>query len=248
MASGGWRAPAPVPIVTGGGGFRVVPAGDSALIVEFEERIDPAINARAIAAAEAIQRVAIAGVRDVVPTFRSVAVYFDPLRTDFDRLLTQVHQQSRHPPMPAEAVAAPLRIPVCYGGDLGPDLSAVAEFGNMSEDEVIRIHAGATYRVFMLGFVPGFAYLGVVDERIAAPRRVTPRVRVPAGTVAIAGVQTGIYPAETPGGWQLIGRTPVKPFDAARPQPFLVKAGDAVQFYAIDRGDYDRSICPPSES
>jgi inhibitor of KinA len=226
--------------VTDTSGFRVVPAGDSALIVEFEERIDPAINARAIAAAEAIQRAAISGVRDVVPTFRSVAIYFDPLRTDYDRLLTLVHQQSRLPTVPAETGAAPLRIPVCYGGDLGPDLPAVARFGDMSEDEAIRIHAATTYRVFMLGFVPGFAYMGIVDERIAAPRHATPRVRVPAGTVGIAGVQTGIYPAETPGGWQLIGRTPVKPFDPERPQPFLMKAGDAVQFYAIERGEYDR--------
>ena len=190
-------------------GFRVVPAGDSALIVEFEERIDPAINARAIAAAEAIQRVPrSAAFATSCPTFRSVAVYFDPLRTDYDRLLTQVHQQSRLPLVPAETGAAPLRIPVCYGGDLGPDLPAVARFGDMSEDEAIRIHAATTYRVFMLGFVPGFAYMGIVDERIAAPRHATPRVRVPAGTVGIAGVQTGIYPAETPGGWQLIGRTP----------------------------------------
>jgi inhibitor of KinA len=235
-------APAPMRVVTGGGGFRVVAAGDSALIVEFEERIDPAINVRAIAAAEAIHSAALGGVRDVVPTFRSVAVYFDPLRTDYERLLALVHEQSRHPPVPPEAAAAPLRIPVCYGGDLGPDLSAVARFGNISEDEAIRIHAGGTYRVFMLGFVPGFAYMGIVDERIAVPRHATPRVRVPAGTVGIAGVQTGIYPAETPGGWQLIGRTPVKPFDAARPQPFLMKAGDAVQFYGIDRDEYDRLI------
>jgi inhibitor of KinA len=110
----------------------------------------------------------------------------------------------------------------------------------MSEDEVVALHSSRVYRVFMLGFVAGFAYMGIVDARIAAPRHSTPRVRVPLGSVGIAGVQTGIYPAETPGGWQLIGRTPLKPFDAARPQPFLMKAGDAVQFAPIDRADYDR--------
>ncbi len=219
--------------------FRVVPAGDSALIVEFEERIDPAVNRRTTAAADGIQNAAIPGVRDVVPTYRSVAVYFDPLRTDYGRLLDQVHEISRHPPPSSSENAPPLRIPVCYGGDFGPDLSAVARFGGFDEDEAIRIHCGTTYRVFMLGFVAGFAYMGIVDSRIAAPRHSTPRVRVPVGSVGIAGVQTGIYPAETPGGWQLIGRTPVKPFDPARPDPFLMKAGDSVQFYAIDRGEYD---------
>ena len=219
---------------------RIVPAGDSALIVEFEERIDPAINARAIALADSLQAAAIAGVRDVVPTYRSVAVFFDPLRTNYDTLLERIERDAGRPAPDAARQAEPLRIPVCYGGDLGPDLGAVAAFGGISADEVIALHASATYRVFMLGFVPGFAYMGIVDARIAAPRHSTPRVRVPAGSVGIAGVQTGIYPAETPGGWQLIGRTPVKPFDANRAQPFLMKAGDAVRFYAIDRAEYER--------
>jgi len=219
---------------------RIVPAGDSALIVEFEERIDPAINARAIALADSLQAAAIAGVRDVVPTYRSVAVFFDPLRTNYDTLLERIERDAGRPAPDAARQAEPVRIPVCYGGDLGPDLGAVAAFGGISADEVIALHASATYRVFMLGFVPGFAYMGIVDARIAAPRHSTPRVRVPAGSVGIAGVQTGIYPAETPGGWQLIGRTPIKPFDANRAQPFLMKAGDAVRFYAIDRAEYER--------
>jgi inhibitor of KinA len=226
--------------VRGVNDFRVVRAGDSAIIVEFEERIDPAVNARAIALGEAVEGATIAGVRDVVPTYRSVAIYFDPLRTDYDRLLREVHEHAHEPPPTAAAAAPPTRIPVCYGGELGPDLPAVAKFAHVSEDEAIRIHTGTIYRVFMLGFVPGFAYMGIVDPRIAVSRHSTPRVRVPSGAVGIAGVQTGIYPAETPGGWQLIGRTPAKPFDASRPDPFLLKAGDAVQFYAIDRVEYDR--------
>ena len=219
---------------------RILPAGDSALIVEFDERIDPAINARAIALAESLQAAALAGVRDVVPTYRSVAVFFDPLRTNYDALVARVeHDAARAGQEPAEQ-RKPIRIPVCYGGDLGPDLAGVGAFGGISEQDVIRLHTAVTYRVFMLGFVAGFAYMGIVDARIAAPRRSTPRVRVPLGSVGIAGVQTGIYPAETPGGWQLIGRTPIKPFDPGRAEPFLMKAGDAVQFYAIDRAEYDR--------
>jgi inhibitor of KinA len=220
--------------------YRIVPAGDSALIVEFEERIDPGVNARTIACADAIQAAAIGGVLDVVPTYRSVAVYFDPLHTDSEALMACLeHEAARLPP--AESAARPaVRIPVCYGGDLGPDLPGVAAFAGLSEPEVVRLHAAGIYRVFMLGFVPGFAYLGILDQRIAMPRHATPRVRVPSGSVGIAGVQTGVYSAETPGGWQLVGRTPLKPFDPARAQPFLLKAGDAVQFYSIDRAEYDQ--------
>ncbi len=218
--------------------FRIVSAGDSALVVEFEERIDPSVNARAIALADVLQAAGLAGVRDVVPTFRSVAIYFDPLHTDGAALLARVEVEAAKPAPEADATRLPLRIPVCYGGDLGPDLGAVAAFSQMDEAGVVSAHTARTYRVFMVGFVPGFAYLGTVDDRIAMPRRETPRVRVPIGSVGIAGVQTGIYPMETPGGWQLVGRTPVKPFDPDRAEPFLLKAGDAVQFYPIDREQF----------
>jgi inhibitor of KinA len=218
---------------------RIVPAGESALIVEFEDRIDPAVNARAIALAGSVQAAAFPGVRDVVPTFRSVAVYFDPLHVNYDALVTHLEEAVTTTSHSTSKETAPVRIPVCYGGEFGPDLAGVAAFAGASEDEVVRIHSEGTYRVFMLGFVAGFAYLGSVDDRIAMPRHSTPRVRVPIRSVGIAGIQTGIYPAETPGGWQLIGRTPLKPFDLARPNPFLMKAGDAVRFYAISRTEYD---------
>ena len=221
-------------------GYRIVPAGDAAIVVEFEERIDPDVNARTIAVAEAIQAAGVAGVRDVVPTYRSIAIYYDPLRTDGAALWACVEREAVRPAPALESATAPVRIPVCYGGELGPDLSAVAAFAQADEAEVVRLHAAATYRVFMLGFVPGFAYLGIVDDRIAMPRRSVPRVRVPAGSVGIAGIQTGVYPSETPGGWQLIGRTPLMPFDPSRDNPFLMKAGDSVQFYPIERRDYDR--------
>ena len=221
--------------------YRIVPAGDSALIVEFEERIDPVVNAAAIALAEAIGAAGLAGVRDVVPAYRSVAIYFDPLHTSADALVGCIQRHAASGSTSATDPRPPLRIPVCYGGEYGPDLEAVAAFAHISDAEVIRIHTSTTYRVFMLGFVPGFAYLGIVDSRIAMPRHPTPRVRVPQGSVGIAGVQTGIYPAETPGGWQLIGQTSIKPFDPDRGEPFLMKPGDAVRFHAIDPTDFERA-------
>jgi inhibitor of KinA len=220
---------------------RIVPAGDSAIVVEFDERIDPVVNTSAIALAEAIQAAHLAGVRDVVPTYRSVAIYFDPLRTASDALMSFIERAAARGPAALTGAPTPVRIPVWYGGESGPDLAAVAAFAHASEADVIRMHTAATYRVFMLGFVPGFAYLGVVDPRIAMPRHPAPRLRVPPGSVGIAGVQTGIYPAETPGGWQLIGRTPIKPFDTDRAEPFLMKPGDAVQFYAIDSVEFERT-------
>jgi inhibitor of KinA len=214
--------------------FRLVSAGDSALVVEFEARIDPSVNARAIQLADALQAARLPGVRDVVPTFRSVAIYFDPLHTNGDTLFARVEAEAAKPSADPATDRPAVRVPVCYGGEFGPDLAAVAAYSRLNEAEVVAAHTGRTYRAFMVGFVPGFAYLGTVDERIAMPRRDTPRVRVPVGSVGIAGVQTGIYPMETPGGWQLVGRTPLKPFDPDRAEPFLVKAGDAVAFYAID--------------
>jgi KipI family sensor histidine kinase inhibitor len=223
------------------GQFRIVPAGDSALIVEFEDRIDVEINARAIHLAASIETAALAGIRDVVPTYRSVAVYFDPLRTDFAALTRRLEREAAQPAPAAVDARTAVRIPVCYGGVFGPDLGEVAAHAGLTEAEVIARHCAPTYRVFMMGFVPGFTYLGTVDPSIAAPRRPTPRLRVPAGSVGIAGPQTGIYPADTPGGWQLVGRTPVRMFDASRRDPFLLEPGDAVQFYAIPSGEYERA-------
>jgi inhibitor of KinA len=218
--------------------IRIVPAGDCAVIVEFDERIDPEINAEVIALAASIQTAGFRGVRDVVPTFRSVAVYFDPLTVDYDALLGHVEASRRSSVVPADSTSL-VRVPVCYGGEFGPDLADVAAFASVNEGDVITLHTAVTYRVFMLGFVAGFAYLGSVDPRIAMPRHSTPRVRVPPESVGIAGTQTGIYPLATPGGWRLIGRTPLKPFDLRRDEPFLMRAGDSVQFYPITRTEFD---------
>jgi inhibitor of KinA len=230
-------------------GFRIVAAGDSAIIVEFDNRIDPVVHDRVLRLAAAIEGAALRGVRDVVPTYRSVGIHFDPLRTDYDGLLASVgasikNAVEREGDGQAQSGTVqpppPVRVPVCYTREFGPDLGDVAAFGSVSDEEVARLHWSRTYRVFMLGFIAGFAYMGTVDARIAAPRLAVPRVRVPAGSVGIADVQTGIYPVSSPGGWRIIGRTPVKPFDLAREEPFLFRAGDAVEFYPIEPAEYAR--------
>lgn len=212
---------------------RVREAGDAALVLEFEVRIDPMINAKAIAVAEAIRAAGHPGVRDVVSSYSAVTVCFDPLQADPEQLAAALEQGADQIEPEVRASAPPISVPVCYGGDCGPDLQEVATFAGCSPEEVIRLHAAPVYRVYMLGFVPGFPYLGTVDARIAMPRRATPRLHVPAGSVGIAGSQTGIYPMGTPGGWRVIGRTPLKPFDPRQPDPFVFKPGDAVRFELI---------------
>ncbi len=220
-------------------GFRIVPIGDSVLVVEFDARIDVEVNARAVAVADAVWAGMIDGVLDVVPTFRSVGVYFDPLKTDVERLVKRLEQDAAAASGKVPDTIPIVSVPVCYGGVAGPDLREVASVTGMSEGEVIALHAAPIYRVFMLGFAPGFAYLGVVDQRIAVPRRAVPRTHVPPGSVAIAGQQTGVYPSSTPGGWQLIGRTPFKPYDAGKADPFLFKPGDRIRFYPVTPAEYE---------
>jgi inhibitor of KinA len=221
---------------------RIVPAGDAALIVEFDERIDATVSARAVATAATMERLAIAGVRDIVPTYRSVAVYFDPLRTDVERL-GQVLRHAALTPAPAGELSADIvDVPVCYDADLGPDLADVARRCGLEASDVVALHTARAQRVFMLGFVPGFAYMGTVDARIAVPRRESPRLRVPAGSVAIAGQQTGIYPMETPGGWNIIGRTPVRVWNADAARPCLFRVGSVVRFHSVDRDEFDRLL------
>jgi KipI family sensor histidine kinase inhibitor len=170
-----------------------------------------------------------------------VAIYFDPLRTDYQALVARVSREAEHAPVDV-VDGAPHRVPVCYEGDCAPDLASVATASGLSTADVIALHAGRPYRVFMLGFMPGFAYMGSVDARIAAPRLATPRVHVSRGSVGIAGLQTGIYPGDSPGGWSIVGRAPVAPFDANRPEPFLFAPGDTVEFYPIDRAEYERRL------
>lgn len=214
--------------------LRIAPAGDAALLAEWPPRIDPVLNGRAVALGRALARHRT-DLRDVVVGYASVTLYFDPLVTDAASLQADIVALEADL---ADAVATEGRlheIQVSYGGADGPDLPEVADAAGMTEREVIARHTAVTYRVYMLGFMPGFAYMAPLDPRIVAGRRAVPRARVPAGSVAIAAGQTGIYPVETPGGWQIIGRTTVKPFDPDRADPFLFEAGDRVRFHPADR-------------
>jgi inhibitor of KinA len=217
----------------------VTPLGDAALLVAFRDGVDPAVNDRVLTFANGVRQKQLRGVRDIVPAYASCAVHFDPLRTDRKELEQAVHDAIvGSAPAIACGGSAAVEIPVCYGGLFGPDLAAVARFGACSEREVIELHARCRYRVFMIGFLPGFAYLGPVDTRIAVPRHESVRALVPAGSVGIAGRQTGIYPIDAPGGWQIIGRTPTRLFDAAADPPARLSPGDTVQFVPIDPTDY----------
>ena len=214
--------------------MKIRECGESMLLVELEPAIDPVVNERAIVLAARLRQRGARGVRDVAPGYCTIGVHFDPLQTDLAALEHAIQAEfAAIETLDAIADRPPIEIPVQYGGAAGPDLTAVAHFAGCSEDEVIARHAQRIYRVYMLGFVPGFSYMGRVDPSIAAPRHRMPRERVPAGSVGIAGGQTGVYPVESPGGWQLIGRTTTVMFDAARSRPSLLSAGDLVQFVAV---------------
>lgn len=216
--------------------IRIRASGDTMLLIEFEQRIDSLINDRVIQLSQKLTDRLSGVVRDVVPAYCSIGVHFDPLLTDLAALERVIGEEAQ-----AIAYAEPrdagsvVEIPVKYGGAEGPDLDAVAAWAACTPDEVIARHSARTYRVYMLGFVPGFSYMGRVDRSIAAPRHRVPRERVPAGSVGIAGEQTGVYPISTPGGWQLIGQTAATMFDPSRTPPTLVSPGDLVRFVPLNR-------------
>jgi KipI family sensor histidine kinase inhibitor len=215
--------------------FRVVAAGDSALLVELPASIDPVTSGRVLALARAVERRHGPALRDLVVGYCSLTVYFDPRTVGAESLESGIRAAADETTESSGDNGPMLDVPVSYGGEHGPDLAYVAQAAGCSEDEAVALHTGTVYRVYVVGFVPGFPYMASVDPRLALPRRPSPRQKVPAGSVAIAAGQTGIYPIETPGGWHLIGRTPLKPYDPRRTQPFLFKAGDRVRFYPIDR-------------
>jgi inhibitor of KinA len=220
--------------------FRIRQAGDSAWLVELPDRIDPEVNGRAIQIARKVERAGLP-VTDLVIGYRTVMVYVDPLARGADTVERRLNEIASEPRGSTEESGSLIEVPVCYGSELGPDLEDVARFGGCSGDEVIRRHLAREYRVYVVGFVPGWAYMASVDATIAAPRRSSPRLKVPAGSVGIAGTQTGIYPTETPGGWNLIGRTPVRPYDPGRATPFLFRPGDRVRFQRVSIEDYRRT-------
>ena len=231
-------------------------AGDSAMVVLFGNDISPVINDQVFEFVDILKAAKIVGVSEIVPTYCSVAIYYDPEVTGFGlmkiqlgRLLTEskfanTHQQATQNNHKKEI--AVYLIPVFYGGDFGPDIDVVAEHSGLSGDEVIRIHSSGLYRVYMIGYSPGFPYLGGMDSAIGCPRRSNPRELVPAGSVGIAESETGIYPTATPGGWQLIGCTPVRLFDTKLKEPALLNPGDYIRFINTNHQEYD-TLCAQVE-
>ena len=214
-------------------------AGDRGLLVEYGDRISPAINRRVRATALLLDRHPLAGVVEVIPTYRSLLLVYDPamiapraLKDAIIKLGSRLDTIEIPPPRVVE-------IPVCYGGDYGPDIHRVAAAHNLNETEVVRIHSQPDYLIYMIGFTPGFPFLGGLPEPLHTPRHETPRTHVPAGSVGIANDQTGIYPVSSPGGWQIIGRTPLTLFSPRRDNPFLFETGDSIRFVPISQGQFN---------
>jgi len=208
-------------------------AGDCGLLVEYGEGINFDVNIKVRAMAKVISKNIPAGILEIIPTYRSLLVVYDPALTNPKRLknvLTLLEEQLDDIKIPAPAV---VEIPVCYGNEFGPDISVVSKAHDLTEDEVVRLHSEPEYLIYMVGFTPGFAYLGGLPEQLHTPRLATPRMSVAQGSVGIANNQTGIYPVVSPGGWQLIGRTPLKLFAPERLNPFLYQVGDKIKFTPI---------------
>jgi KipI family sensor histidine kinase inhibitor len=217
---------------------RLLPCGDTALCIEFGKRIDRGVSARVLALAERLETATLPGVVELVPTFRSLMVHYDPAK------VTQAELKEALAPHTAgldDAEIAGRRwlIPACYDADVAPDLAEVAERTGFAPDEVVRRHSAVTYHVYMLGFLPGYPYLGDLPPELALPRRENPRTKVPAGSIAIATTMTAVYALECPGGWHLIGRTPVPLWDLRRDPPAVLRAGDKVMFRPISRDEYE---------
>ena len=229
---------------------RVYEAGDAAIVLELgtaptapsASAYDVDLNRAAIGIAADLRAKQPRGVRDIVPAYRSVAIYFDPVAADFEELSQALLSSEPSFSEPGRDV----EVPVVYGGEAGPDLDDVASFAGCTTADVIQRHTSRAYRVFMLGFLPGFPYMAAVDDSIAAPRRATPRVRVPAGSVGIAGHQTGIYPSDSPGGWQIIGRTPLTLFDETKTPPAFFAPGDIVRFVSVAASGVGPSSATPT--
>jgi inhibitor of KinA len=232
--------------------YEMLPLGDSAVIIRLGSGIDTAINRIVMNLCHALEERPFAGLIECVPSFVSVTIHYDPLlvkrsragaehhhATIFETVCARVQTYlSKEQLCASEQPARTIEIPVCYGGKYGPDLRFVAELNGLSEEDVIAIHSDGSYLVHMLGFAPGFPYLGGMSERIAAPRHQTPRTIIPEGSVGIAGKQTGVYSVATPGGWQLIGRTPLALFRPQEEIPSLLRPGDSVRFKPITEQQY----------
>ena len=215
--------------------------GDCAISIDFGQVINPKINRQIRQVIEQIKVLQLDGIIELVPTYCALLVQYDAMvytYSDICKILEPTLQESVMDS--ANELVTIVEIPTVYGGEFGPDLGFVASHNHISEDEVVSIHSGTDYLVYMLGFIPGFTYLGGMDPRIATPRLSSPRTLIPAGSVGIAGEQTGTYPSDSPGGWQIIGRTPVTMYDMSKEQAALLQAGDYVRYVSIDENEFHR--------
>jgi KipI family sensor histidine kinase inhibitor len=220
--------------------IRILPAGDLAVVVEFGNEISISCNDRVRQLNQCLKKNKIKGIVETVPTFRSLLIYYDPLKITYKKLGNHIRAASAGNRVSNANTKRIIEIPVCYGGQYGEDLTDVASYAGMSETEVVNIHSSVNYLIYMLGFLPGFPYLGGLDKRLEIPRLPNPRTSIPAGSVGIGGEQTGVYPIASPGGWRLIGRTPLTLYDSERKDPTLYQAGDYIQFQPIDEYDFVR--------
>ncbi|MBC7950029.1 MAG: 5-oxoprolinase subunit PxpB [Chitinophagaceae bacterium] len=226
--------------------YRIFPLGDAALTIDFGNTIDEIVNEKVLALYHQLKTKPIQGMIEAVPAYSSLTIYYDPVRnfkktkdniTAYDHVASQLHEHLQEPIPKTSTESRQISIPVCYDSPFAPDLASLAAAKNLTVPELIGIHTEREYRVYMIGFLPGFSYMGEVDERISAPRKAQP-VAVRAGSVGIAGKQTGVYPFHSPGGWQIIGRTPLRFFDPASDNPSLLKAGDIVRFISISKDEF----------
>lgn len=215
-------------------------AGDKAIVMEFENKIAPEVNHKVRKMYLGISNKEVNGIEEIIPAYRSILIIYNPLKINKDKLIDKLDNIKNNLENFVFEEPEIIEIPTVYGGEYGSDLNYVAEYNNLSEDEVIEIHAQRKYLVYMLGFTPGFVYVGGMSEKIATPRLEEPREKISKGSVGIAGSQTGIYPIDSPGGWRLIGRTPLDLFDPFRDPPFLVKAGDYIKFKEINEEKFKK--------
>ena len=219
----------------------ISPVGDRAISIDFGQVIDPTINRHIRQTIERIKALQLEGIIELVPTYCALLVEYDAMLYSYSEIC-KIIEPTLEEGMTntTNELVTVVEVPTVYGGEFGPDLSFVASHNHLSEDEVISIHSGTDYLVYMLGFIPGFTYLGGMDPRIATPRLSSPRTLIPAGSVGIAGEQTGTYPSDSPGGWQIIGRTPVTMYDMSKAQAALLNAGDYVRYVPIDESEFHR--------
>ena len=212
--------------------------GDRSVLVELGDEISPEVNRRVRESYVILLENPIEGLLEIVPAYRSLLIIYDPLKLDLVMIKNRMEDLQKKIGEIKIPEPKTLEIPVVYGGEYGPDMEWVSQYHNISIDEMIQLHTGTTYQVYMIGFMPGFPYMGELPEGLATPRRETPRTVIAQGSVAIAQRQTGIYPVESPGGWQILGRTPLKLFNPLHSPPTLLEMGDLVRFFSIGEKEF----------